>query len=96
MFRGMYKRPSIKMCIVNGSRQMLKITDSPIPLIYSLREVIEKIQNGEDNVDVRKILGTGDPEKEQQWVDSMYPFNLLLIFSYFIYCIYIFNFYLYF
>jgi hypothetical protein len=33
-----------------------------------LREVVEKLQKGED-VDVEKALGTGDPVKEQEWKD---------------------------
>lgn len=31
-----------------------------------LREVVERIQNGEE-VDVEKLLGTGEPEKEADW-----------------------------
>ncbi|KAJ4384296.1 hypothetical protein N0V86_001143 [Didymella sp. IMI 355093] len=31
-----------------------------------LREVIERVQNGED-VDVEKVLGTGDEKMEQEW-----------------------------
>lgn len=31
-----------------------------------LREVVEKLQNGEQ-VDVEKALGTGDPDKEAMW-----------------------------
>ncbi|KAL8766122.1 MAG: hypothetical protein Q9209_007020 [Squamulea sp. 1 TL-2023] len=31
-----------------------------------LKEVIERVQRGED-VDVRGLLGTGDPEKEKEW-----------------------------
>ncbi|KAK3391775.1 hypothetical protein B0T20DRAFT_64828 [Sordaria brevicollis] len=34
--------------------------------INTLREVVEKIQKGED-VDVEKVLGTGVPEKEAAW-----------------------------
>lgn len=34
-----------------------------------LREVVEKLQRGEE-VDVEKVLGTGDAEKELQWEDS--------------------------
>jgi hypothetical protein len=34
-----------------------------------LREVIEKIQNGE-NVDVEKVLGAGDPEREAEWEEG--------------------------
>ncbi|KAJ4292215.1 hypothetical protein N0V88_005846 [Collariella sp. IMI 366227] len=33
-----------------------------------LREVVEKLQRGEE-VDVEKVLGTGDAEKELQWED---------------------------
>ncbi|KUI64824.1 hypothetical protein VM1G_00459 [Cytospora mali] len=35
-----------------------------------LREVVEKIQNGE-NVDVEKVLGAGDPEREAEWEDVL-------------------------
>ena len=35
-----------------------------------LREVIEKIQNGEE-VDVEKVLGTGDPRKEATWEEGL-------------------------
>ena len=31
-----------------------------------LKEVIERVQKGED-VDVKGLLGTGDPEKEKEW-----------------------------
>jgi hypothetical protein len=34
-----------------------------------LREVVEKIQRGED-VDVEKVLGTGDLEKEAEWQEG--------------------------
>lgn len=34
-----------------------------------LREVVEKIQNGEQ-VDVEKVLGSGDPEQEAAWEES--------------------------
>lgn len=34
-----------------------------------LREVVEKIQNGE-NVDVEKVLGTGDAEREAEWEEG--------------------------
>lgn len=34
-----------------------------------LKEIVEKIQNGED-VDVEKLLGTGDPQKEMDWEES--------------------------
>ncbi|KAL2129425.1 hypothetical protein VTI74DRAFT_7819 [Chaetomium olivicolor] len=35
-----------------------------------LREVVEKLQRGEE-VDVEKVLGTGDPEKELEWEDVL-------------------------
>lgn len=34
--------------------------------ISMLREVVDKIQNGEE-VDVERALGTGDPEREAEW-----------------------------
>lgn len=34
-----------------------------------LREVIERVQNGE-TVDVEKVLGTGDPEREAEWEEG--------------------------
>lgn len=34
--------------------------------ISLLREVLEKVQNGEQ-VDVEKMLGTGDAEREAEW-----------------------------
>ncbi|KAK5989134.1 hypothetical protein PT974_10634 [Cladobotryum mycophilum] len=38
--------------------------------IAQLREVVQKIQNGED-VDVEKLLGTGDPQKEAEWEEVL-------------------------
>lgn len=35
-----------------------------------LREVVEKLQRGEE-VDVERVLGTGDPEKEQEWEEGL-------------------------
>lgn len=34
-----------------------------------LREIIEKVQHGEE-VDVGKMLGTGDEAKEREWEDG--------------------------
>ena len=34
-----------------------------------LREVVERIQKGED-VDVEKMLGTGEPQKEDDWAEG--------------------------
>jgi hypothetical protein len=38
-----------------------------------LREVVEKLQKGEE-VDVEKVLGTGDAEKEVAWEEGSQPF----------------------
>ncbi|RFU73893.1 hypothetical protein TARUN_8354 [Trichoderma arundinaceum] len=38
--------------------------------VAQLREVVQRIQNGED-VDVEKILGTGDPQKETEWEEVL-------------------------
>ncbi|KAL1866200.1 hypothetical protein Daus18300_006864 [Diaporthe australafricana] len=35
-----------------------------------LREVVERIQNGE-TVDVEKVLGAGDPDKEAEWEEVL-------------------------
>ncbi|KAK4115197.1 hypothetical protein N656DRAFT_704201 [Canariomyces notabilis] len=35
-----------------------------------LREVVEKLQRGE-KVDVEKVLGTGDPERELEWEEGL-------------------------
>lgn len=45
-------------------------TDAKIVL---LRETVQRVKNGED-VDVEKILGTGDPEKEKEWEEGRSPF----------------------
>lgn len=37
--------------------------------ITLLRETVEKLQRGEE-VDVERVLGTGDLEHEQQWEDG--------------------------
>lgn len=37
--------------------------------IKLLKEVLDKVQRGE-KVDVEKVLGTGDPEQEQEWHDG--------------------------
>jgi hypothetical protein len=38
-----------------------------------LREVIERIQNGED-VDVEGLLGTGDAKREKEWEEGTFDF----------------------
>ncbi len=39
--------------------------------IGTLEEIIRRVQSGED-VDVEKLLGTGDPEKEREWAEGMF------------------------
>ncbi len=51
-----------------------------------LKDVIERVQKGED-VDVRGLLGTGNPEKEKEWEQGMYTVSthwqcILLMFSF--------------
>lgn len=41
-------------------------TDAKLEL---LREVIQRLQNGEQ-VDVEKLLGTGDEAKEREWEEG--------------------------
>lgn len=36
-----------------------------------LREVVQRIKDGEENVDVRGLLGTGDPKSEAEWEEVM-------------------------
>lgn len=38
--------------------------------IALLKDVLDRIQRGEQ-VDVEKVLGTGDEEQEQEWADGM-------------------------
>lgn len=49
--------------MLNFSRK----TDAKLEL---LREVVQKVKNGED-VDVRGLLGTGDPAHEKEWEEVM-------------------------
>ena len=49
--------------MLNFSRK----TDAKLAL---LREVVHKVKNGED-VDVKKALGTGDPQQEAEWEEVM-------------------------
>jgi len=57
---------SINQIIVQTEYQaFMERADAKISV---LREVVEKLQKGED-VDVEKTLGTGDAAKEQDWKD---------------------------
>jgi hypothetical protein len=61
---------TLKNDFANFSRKV----DSKIAL---LREVIERVQKGED-VDVEGLLGGGDPEKELEWEAGTLTFSALL------------------
>jgi hypothetical protein len=52
--------------LLNMKREMLNFTRQTDAKIAALREVIQRVKNGED-VDVKRILGTGDAEHEQEW-----------------------------
>ena len=43
--------------------------------IRLLKDVLERVQRGE-NVDVEKVLGTGDEEQEQEWRDGKWLHEL--------------------
>ena len=59
---------AIQMIALRNERQgFTRKTEAKIAL---LRETIERVHRGED-VDVERILGTGDPEKEQEWEQVM-------------------------
>lgn len=51
----------------NEFATFIRRADAKIDL---LREVIEKVQNGEE-VDVEGLLGTGNAEKEQEWEEVL-------------------------
>lgn len=44
--------------------------------IALLKEVLDKVQRGEQ-VDVEKVLGTGDEKQEQEWKDGELPVDTL-------------------
>jgi septum formation inhibitor MinC len=49
---------------------MLNFTRQTNAKLELLREVVEKVRNGED-VDVKQALGTGDPHHEKEWEQVM-------------------------
>lgn len=55
------------LTLKNNYAAYRRSTDAKIEL---LREVIERVQRGED-VDVEKLLGTGDEAKEREWEEGM-------------------------
>ncbi|KEQ85709.1 hypothetical protein M438DRAFT_252246, partial [Aureobasidium pullulans EXF-150] len=59
---------AIQMIALRNERlSFTRKTDAKIAL---LRETIERVLRGE-NVDVERVLGTGDPEKEKEWEQVM-------------------------
>lgn len=46
--------------------------------IKQLKDVLDRVQRG-DNVDVEKVLGTGDEEQEQEWRDGKWLHALSLM-----------------
>ncbi|GAB7354361.1 hypothetical protein MBLNU459_g4868t1 [Dothideomycetes sp. NU459] len=56
-----------KISLRNDRLAFTRRTDAKIAL---LRETIQRVKDGED-VDVEKILGTGDPEKEKEWEEVL-------------------------
>ncbi|CZT20447.1 uncharacterized protein RCC_06307 [Ramularia collo-cygni] len=56
--------------IIAIRRDMLNFTRQTDAKLELLREVIQKVKNGED-VDVKRALGTGDPEQEKEWEQVM-------------------------
>jgi hypothetical protein len=55
------------LSLKNNYTAYRRTVDAKIEL---LREVIKRVQNGED-VDVEKLLGTGDEAKEREWEEGM-------------------------
>jgi hypothetical protein len=55
--------------IIRIKREMKLYSRKTDQKIELLREVIQRVQNGE-NVDVEKLLGTGDPNMEEEWFDG--------------------------
>lgn len=60
------------LTLKNGYAAYRRSADAKIEL---LKEVIERVQKGE-NVDVEKLLGTGDEGKELEWEDGMLELKL--------------------
>lgn len=59
---------SVQMIALRNSHEVfMRRSDAKIGL---LREIIERIQKGED-VDVEGLLGTGDAKREKEWEEGM-------------------------
>lgn len=56
--------------IIAVRREMLNFTRQTDAKLELLREVVQKVKNGED-VDVKRALGAGDPEQEKEWEQVM-------------------------
>lgn len=55
------------IALKNDYKAYRRTTDAKIQL---LREVIERVKSGEE-VDVEKLLGTGDAAKEREWDEGL-------------------------
>ena len=51
-------------------REMLNFSRKTDAKLTLLRDVLKRVKSGED-VDVEKLLGTGNPEQEKEWEDVM-------------------------
>jgi hypothetical protein len=51
-------------------REMLNFSRKTEAKLTVLRDVLKRVKNGED-VDVERLLGTGDAEQEAEWEDVM-------------------------
>ena len=52
--------------IIALRRQILDFSRKTEAKLSVLREVVERVKNGED-IDVKKVLGTGEPDQEKEW-----------------------------
>jgi hypothetical protein len=51
-------------------REMLNFSRKTEAKLAILRDVLKRVKDGED-VDVEKLLGTGNPDQEKEWEDVM-------------------------
>ncbi|KAL1587990.1 hypothetical protein WHR41_03292 [Cladosporium halotolerans] len=51
-------------------REMVNFSRKTEAKLAGLREVLQRVKNGED-VDVERMLGTGNPQQEKEWEDVM-------------------------
>jgi hypothetical protein len=78
--------PILLLSLLVGSQAIQMLTLKNEMFAYSrrteakigvLRDVIQRVQRGED-VDVEGVLGTGDAAKEEEWFDGMFILSALL------------------